>query len=79
MDGPYEVELVGGPQDGCRVVRYPAHTNATIWVGRKWMGDGRAAYAIAHVPPEGKPVEYRFDGRVFRYVRTVPANSSGGG
>jgi len=42
----YEYTLIGGPQDGAKVVLYDDRN--TIYVGPKWLGDGYAAYSTEH-------------------------------
>jgi hypothetical protein len=42
---PESFNLIRGPQDGAKVKRIGEVMPDTIYVGRKWMGDGYAAWS----------------------------------
>jgi hypothetical protein len=55
-------QLVGGPQCGA-VVIIRGERPTVIYVGRRWLGDGAAAYSTHAC--ERFPVRYWYDGRVY--------------
>lgn len=61
----HERALVGGPQDGGQVCRSGYPLPATVYVGRKPLGDGHAAWSSE--PCERFPAKYAAAGDVFRF------------
>lgn len=61
------VELVGGPQDGGKVVMYTDDIKPAVWVGPKWMGDGAAAFTTDG-PCERFPAGYRYSERAYHFT-----------
>lgn len=57
--------LIGGPQDGGKVKAVGGEIPQTIYVGRKWMGDGFAAWSSE--PSERFPCCYVLDGYEFKF------------
>lgn len=74
---PFDVPLVGGPQDGGLVVQYPGRVHPVIWVGPRWLGDGHVSFSTVG-PYNRKPAEYRYDGRVYRHAATHPFDAAPG-
>lgn len=68
-----EAELVGGPQDGGRVHTVCEKIPQTIYVGRRWLGDGYAAWSRKW--SERFPVCYVLDGYKYKF-RPVRRTSS---
>lgn len=67
---PDSFELCEGPQDGARVHRVGDVMPQTIYVGRKWMGDGFAAWGREQ--SDRFPVCYVMDGFKFVWRKDVP-------
>lgn len=66
LDIIHGIELVGGPQDGSRVTIGSGWLPRVLYVGRKWLGDGFAAWSSEQ--SEMFPCCYQFDGRSFAYA-----------
>lgn len=37
-------KLIGGPQDGAQIAVFSSKRPVTVFVGKKWLGDGKAAW-----------------------------------
>lgn len=64
----HEGELLGGPQDGAKVMSGSGHYPQELYVGPKWLGDGYAAWS--RHPSAEKPARYWLEsvGPAGRYV-----------
>jgi hypothetical protein len=62
-------ELINGPQDGADIVVYDVPTPQKVFVGRKSMGDGFAAWGKELC--DRFPCQYNFDGMFYKYDRTL--------
>lgn len=60
-----EAELSGGPQDGGKVHAVGGELPQTIYVGRKPMGDGYAAWSRER--SDRFPARYVLDGYVYDF------------
>lgn len=60
------IQLVGGPQDGARVVMYTDAVKPVVWVGPRWLGDGASAFTTDGACARF-PAEYRYDGGNYRF------------
>ena len=58
-------ELFGGPQDGAKITGVGEVLPQTLFVGRKWMGDGFAAWSRECC--ERFPAKYIIDGYHYRF------------
>lgn len=74
MAGPHNYHLVGGPQDGARIVCYEP-TPHEIYVGSKWMGDGFASWGREQC--DRFPIPYVCDGD--RFVYNAPPSQAARG
>ena len=60
------IALVGGPQDGAFVTIGSGRLPRVLFVGPRWLGDGKTAWARLH--SYNFPCRYEHDGRVFKYA-----------
>lgn len=59
------IQLVGGSQDGTFVSSGSGWLPCVLFVGRCWLGDGKATWSREQ--SERFPQRYEFDGTVFRF------------